>query len=82
MRTPRSVESASPTRSTRRRLALAYLGAGRVDDAIAIFEALLAHSERILGAEESLTRITRKDLALAYHAAGRIADAALLERQA
>ena len=66
----------TPTRSaTRGNLANAYQAAGRADDAIAIFEPLLADRERILGAEHPDTLTTRGNLAGAYDAAGRTDDA-------
>jgi tetratricopeptide repeat protein len=53
----------------------AYRQAGRAADALAIFEALVTDSERILGTEHPDTLTTRSNLAGAYQAAGRGADA-------
>jgi len=56
-------------------LALADNAAGRVQDAIAIYEPLLADQERILGNEHPDTLTTRHNLAFAYRATGRAQDA-------
>lgn len=61
-------------------VATAYQWAGRVDDAIVIFEPLLADSERILGAEHPDTLTTRSNLAVAYDSTGRANDARRLRR--
>jgi hypothetical protein len=70
------------TLTTRHRLARAYHDAGRVSDAIAIFEAVVADRERLLGAEHPDTLTTRNNLADAYQAARRTANAALVLREA
>jgi tetratricopeptide (TPR) repeat protein len=60
-----------PSRLTaRHREAFAYQQTGRVPEAIAIYEPLLAQRARILGAEHPNTLTTRNNLAAAYHAAG------------
>ena len=68
--------------ATRHSLAGACEAAGRVADAIAIYERLLDDKERILGAEHPDTLTTRHNLAGAYQAAGRVADAERLRRLA
>ena len=52
-----------------------YQDAGRTQDAITIYEPLLADLERILGAEHPDTLGSRNNLANAYQAAGRTAEA-------
>jgi hypothetical protein len=52
-----------------------------VEEAIAIFEPLLADFERILGPTHPHTLTTRRNLAYADRAAGRDADAAALEAE-
>jgi tetratricopeptide (TPR) repeat protein len=59
----------------RHHLACAYLDAGRVSEAIAIYESLLADRERILGIEHADTLFTRNNLARAYLDAGRVGGA-------
>ena len=63
------------TLTTRHNLAIAYQRAGRVDDAIAIYEPLLADRERILGTEHPDTLDTRNNLAAAYRRRGRVDEA-------
>ncbi|MGO9791661.1 MAG: tetratricopeptide repeat protein [Solirubrobacteraceae bacterium] len=60
------------TLATRHELASAYRAAGRVAEAIAIYEALLADKERILGTEHPSTLTTRNNLASAYRALGHV----------
>ncbi|MGO9901767.1 MAG: tetratricopeptide repeat protein [Solirubrobacteraceae bacterium] len=67
------------TLALRGNLARVYQAAGRVPEAIAIFEPLLADVERILGATHPDTLSTRENLAGAYRSIGRVADAAALE---
>jgi tetratricopeptide (TPR) repeat protein len=55
--------------------AAAYRQIGRASQAIAIFEALLADQERILGVEHRDTLVTRNDLAAVYQDVGRVAEA-------
>ena len=52
-------------------LAVAYLGAGRHDEAISLLERALADSERILGPEHRGTLTACRYLAIAYREAGR-----------
>jgi tetratricopeptide (TPR) repeat protein len=62
-------------------LAAAYQDAGRVAEAIPLFEQTLAGRERLLGPDDPDTMRTQNDLARTYRAAGRVADAIpLVER--
>ena len=62
-------------------LAFAYLSAGRIDEAIGLFERTLADCERALGDDDHYTLFSRGGLAGAYQAAGRIDEAiGLFER--
>ena len=63
------------TFSSRHNLALAYLDAGRTDDAITMLEATLKQREAKLGLDHPYTLSSRNSLAVAYRAAGRIDDA-------
>lgn len=87
---PRSVEIARGTLSVAERaldgddperlmagnhLATALQWAGRLDDAIPIFEAVYADRARVLGAEHEHTLISSSNLALAYEDAGRSSEA-------
>ena len=63
------------TLNSRNSLAAAYLAAGRVADAIPLFEQTLAARERLLGPDHSDTLTSRNNLANAYQDAGRVADA-------
>lgn len=63
------------TLSSRNDLARAYRAAGRVTDAIRIFEETLATRVETLGAEHPDTLTSRNNLAQAYRHAGRLADA-------
>jgi tetratricopeptide (TPR) repeat protein len=61
--------------------AVAYEDAGRVADAIRLFEQILAGRERLLGPDDRDTMRSRNDLARAYRKAGRTADAIPLVEQ-
>ena len=62
-------------------LAFAYLSAGRIDEAIGLFERTLADCERVLGPDHPHTLISRDNLANTYQAAGRLNEAiGLFER--
>ena len=62
-------------------LAFAYLSAGRIDDAVPLFERTLADRLRVLGDDDHYTLISRVGLAGAYRDAGRIDEAiGLFER--
>ena len=63
------------TLTARNNLATAYQDAGRLDEAIPLFERTLADSERLLGDTHSDTLASRNNLALAYQNAGRADEA-------
>ena len=63
------------TLNSRNSLAAAYLAAGRVAEAIPLFEQILAVRQRTLGPDDSETLISQNNLASAYQDAGRIAEA-------
>ena len=63
------------TLNSRNSLAAAYLAAGRVADAIPLFEQTLAARERLLGPDHSDTLTSRNNLANAYQDAGRADEA-------
>jgi hypothetical protein len=69
------------TLNARNSLAAAYQAAGRVTEAILLFEQTLAGRERLLGSDHPDTLSARSTLAAAYHAAGRIADAIRLVQE-
>jgi RNA polymerase sigma factor (sigma-70 family) len=63
------------TLNSRNSLAAAYLAAGRVDEAIPLFEQILAVRQRMLGPDDPETLVSQNNLASAYQDAGRIAEA-------
>ena len=63
------------TLNSRNSLAAAYLAAGRVAEAIPLFEQILAVRQRMLGPDDSETLISRNNLASAYQDAGRTVEA-------
>jgi RNA polymerase sigma factor (sigma-70 family) len=63
------------TLNSRNSLAAAYLAAGRVAEAIPLFEQVLAVRQRMLGPDDSETLISQNNLASAYQDAGQIAEA-------
>ena len=63
------------TLNSRNSLAAAYLAAGRVDEAIPLFEQTLAIRQRMLGPDDSETLISQNNLASAYQDAGRVGEA-------
>jgi tetratricopeptide (TPR) repeat protein len=68
------------TLTSRNILALCYLDAGRVGEAIPLFERTLADRVRVLGDLHPDTLVSRNNLALAYQDTGRLVEAiALLE---
>ena len=67
--------------TARNNLATAYREAGRVDEAIALFEQVLTDSTRIHGQGHSKTLTPRNNLALAYQEAGRVDEAITLFEQ-
>ena len=63
------------TLNSRNSLATAYLSAGRVAEAIPLFEQTLAVQQRLLGPDDPDTLTSQNNLASAYQDAGRTADA-------
>jgi tetratricopeptide (TPR) repeat protein len=63
------------TLAARSNLAGAYLAAGRLDDAIPLYERAVVGSERVLGEIHPSTLAARSNLASAYESAGRLAEA-------
>ena len=63
------------TMNSRNSLAAAYLAAGRVAEAIPLFEQTLAVRQRMLGSEHPDTLTSQNNLASAYKDAGRAAEA-------
>ena len=63
------------TLAARNNLAHAYESAGRLDQAIDLFERTLDDSKRVLGPDDPHTLISRNNLALAYESAGRLDEA-------
>jgi tetratricopeptide (TPR) repeat protein len=69
------------TLTSQNNLAGAYQAAGRIGDAVPLFERTLADSARVLGSDDVSTLKSRNNLAGAYRAAGRLGEAVpLLER--
>lgn len=66
------------TLASRNNLAGAHESAGRLDQAIPLYEQTLADRLRILGPDHPSTKIFRNNLASAYQAAGRSEDATAL----
>lgn len=66
----------------RDRLAAAYSSAGRLAEAMAVFESALTDRERALGPEHPDTVAARVNLASSYQASGRETDAVALYEQA
>ena len=67
--------------TARNNLALAYLSAGRIPDAVAIFERNLADRERVLGSDHPDTLKALNNLASAQQSAGRTREATALFEQ-
>ncbi|WKG13603.1 tetratricopeptide repeat protein (plasmid) [Nocardia sp. PE-7] len=63
------------TLASRNNLASAYESAGRVAEAIPLYERTLTDSERVLGEDHPNTLASRNNLASAYESAGRVAEA-------
>ena len=63
------------TLQSRNNLALAYQDAGRLAEAIPLYERTLADFERVLGGTHPATLQSRNNLASAYQDAGRLAEA-------
>ncbi len=68
------------TLGSRNNLAYAYRSAGRLGEAIPLFERTLADLERVLSPDHPNTLTTRHNLDDAYGAAGRVSDANSLQR--
>ena len=66
------------TLTSRNNLAYAHESAGRLDQAIALYEQTLTDSERVLGPDHPSTLTSRNNLAYAHQAAGRSEDATAL----
>ena len=69
------------TLAARFNLAYAYESAGRLGEAIPLYEQVLAGYERVLGADHRDTLISRNNLAYAYESAGRLDEAIPLYEQ-
>ena len=69
------------TLASRNNLAYAYRDAGRLDEAIALYEQTLEDSTRILGPHHPDTLTSRNNLAYAYRDAGRLDEAIALYEQ-
>ena len=65
-------ETYPDTLASRNNLAFAYQDAGRLEEAIPLFERTLADSEQVLGETHPNTLGSRNNLAGAYQAAGRL----------
>ena len=70
------------TLTSRDNLAGAYRAAGRLGEAIPLFEGVLADSARVLGDNHPHTLTSRNNLAYAYESAGRLDEAIPLYEQA
>ena len=69
------------TLTSRNNLAGAYYSAGRLGEAIPLYEAVLADSVRVLGDDHPDTLTSRNNLAGAYESAGRLGEAIPLYEQ-
>jgi len=69
------------TLNSRNSLAAAYLAAGRVAEAIPLFEQILGVQQRMLGPDDPDTLTSQNNLASAYQDAGRTAEAIRLYEQ-
>ena len=69
------------TLASRNNLAGAYESAGRLEEAITLYEQVLPDSIRVLGEDHPLTLTSRNNLAGAYRAAGRLEEAITLYEQ-
>jgi tetratricopeptide (TPR) repeat protein/transcriptional regulator with XRE-family HTH domain len=69
------------TLQSRNNLAIAYQDAGRLAEAIPLYERTLADSERVLGSTHPATLQSRNNLASAYQDAGRLAEAIQLHER-
>ena len=69
------------TLASRNNLAYAYESAGRLEEAITLFEQVLPDSIRVLGEDHPDTLTIRNNLAGAYQSAGRLTEAITLYEQ-
>jgi len=69
------------TLASRNNLAYAYESAGRLDDAIPLYQRTLTDRERVLGDDHPNTLTSRNNLAGAYQSAGRLDDAIPLHQR-
>ena len=69
------------TLASRNNLAGAYCDAGRLDEAITLYEQTLDDRTRTLGPHHPHTLLSRNNLAIAYQTAGRLDDAITLHEQ-
>jgi tetratricopeptide (TPR) repeat protein len=69
------------TLASRNNLAYAYESAGRLSEAIPLYEQALADCERVLGTDHPDTLASRNNLAGAYESAGRLGEAIPLYEQ-
>ena len=68
-------ETHPSTLTSRNNLAIAYRAAGRLEEAIPLYEGTLADRERVRGETHPDTLLSRSGLALAYGDAGRLEEA-------
>ena len=68
-------ETQPDTLTSRSNLAAAYRAAGRLDEAISLYERTLADREQVLGETHPDALTSRSNLAAAYRAAGRLDEA-------
>ena len=71
----------SDTLTSRNNLATAYQDAGKLDEAITLFEQTLEDSTRTMGPHHPDTLASRNNLATAYQVAGRLDEAITLHKQ-
>ena len=69
------------TLASRNNLAYAYESAGRLEEAITLYEKILTFRIRVLGEDHPNTLISRNNLAHAYESAGRLTEAITLFEQ-
>ena len=69
------------TLASRNNLAHAYESAGRLEEAITLYEQVLSDSIRVLGEDHPYTLASRNNLAHAYESAGRLEEAITLYEQ-
>jgi tetratricopeptide (TPR) repeat protein len=67
--------------ANRNNLAGAYMAAGRLDEAIAVYKQLLTDASHVLGPDRREVLSTKNNLASAYLSAGRVDEAIALDEQ-